>query len=150
MVQILLVLKVLFTQDSEVENLFCGTSPSSERSLFFSNNLFSLGFEPVQNDFQHDFICMTDETDDSVVVVELWIVLVRECNNQRLSPWGRPFSCFPDLVTDLYQNIHHGLLACLNKFCWYIINFCRLSFFCAATAISTSSRRISCRFSIGC
>ena len=27
--------------------------------------------------------------------------LVRECNNQRLSPWGRPFSCPPDPVTDL-------------------------------------------------
>ena len=39
----------------------------------------------------------------------------RECDNQRLSPWGRPFSCFPDLVTDFCQNINHGLPACLNK-----------------------------------
>ena len=30
MVQILLVLEVLFTQDSEVEDLFCGASSSSE------------------------------------------------------------------------------------------------------------------------
>ena len=37
MVQILLVLEVLFTQDSEVEDLFCGASSSSELSLFFSN-----------------------------------------------------------------------------------------------------------------
>ena len=50
MVQILLMLKVLFTQDSEVEDLFFGASPGSEPSLFFSNNLFSLGFEPVQDD----------------------------------------------------------------------------------------------------
>ena len=50
MVQILLILKVLFTQDSEVEDLFCGTSPGSKYSLFFHNNLFSLGFEPVQDD----------------------------------------------------------------------------------------------------
>ena len=42
MVQILLMLKVLFTQDSEVEDLFCGASPGSEYTLFFSNNLFSL------------------------------------------------------------------------------------------------------------
>ena len=40
-------MKVLFTQDSVVEDLFCGASPSSEPSLFFSNYLISLGFEPV-------------------------------------------------------------------------------------------------------
>ena len=33
MVQILLVLEALFTQDSEVEDLFCGASSSSEPSL---------------------------------------------------------------------------------------------------------------------
>ena len=69
-VQILLVLKVLFTQDSEVEDLFFGVSLGSEPSLFFSNNLFSSGFEPVQDDFQHDFR-MTDEAAGSVVLAEL-------------------------------------------------------------------------------
>ena len=54
MVHILLMLEVLFTQDSKVEGLFCGTSSGSEPSLFFSNYFFSLGFKPVQ-DFQHDF-----------------------------------------------------------------------------------------------
>ena len=52
MVQILLVLEVLFTQDSEVEDLFCGASSRSEPSLFFSNYFFSLGFKPVQNNFR--------------------------------------------------------------------------------------------------
>ena len=47
MVQILLVLEVLFTQDSEVEDLFCGASSGSEPSLFFSNYFFSLGFKPI-------------------------------------------------------------------------------------------------------
>ena len=42
---------------------------------------------------------MTDEADSSVVLAELQVALFRECNNQRLSPWGRPFSCSPDLVT---------------------------------------------------
>ena len=55
MVQILLMLEVLFTQDSEVEDLFCGASSGSEPSLFFSNYLLGLGFKPIQNDFQHDF-----------------------------------------------------------------------------------------------
>ena len=71
MVQILLMLKVLFTQESEVEYLFCGTSPGSEPSLFFSNNLFSLGFEPVQVDSQHDITWMTDEANGSVILAEL-------------------------------------------------------------------------------
>ena len=101
MVQILLMLEVLFTQDSKVEDLFCGASSSSEPSLFFSNYFFSLGFQPIQDDFQHDFARMTDEADSSVVLAELQVALFRECNNQRLSPWGRPFSCSPDSVTDL-------------------------------------------------
>ena len=52
MIQILLVLEVLFTQDSEVEDLFCGASSRSEPSLFFSNYFFSLGFKPIQDNFQ--------------------------------------------------------------------------------------------------
>ena len=44
---------------------------------------------------------MTDEANSSVVLAELQFALFRECNNQRLSPWGRPFSCSPDPVTDL-------------------------------------------------
>ena len=55
MVQILLVLEILFTQVSEVEDLFCGASSPSEPSLFFSNYFFSLGFKPIQDNFQHDF-----------------------------------------------------------------------------------------------
>ena len=91
MVQILLILEVLFTQDCKVEDLFCGASSGSEPSLFFSNYFFSLGFQPIQDDFQHDFARMTDEADSSVVLAELQVALFRECNNQRLSPWGRPF-----------------------------------------------------------
>ena len=65
MVQILLMFEVLFTQDSKVEHLFCGASSGSESSLFFSNYFFSLGFKPIQDDFQHDFARMTDEADSS-------------------------------------------------------------------------------------
>ena len=55
MVHILLVGEVLFTQDFEVEDLFYGASSGSEPSLFFSNYFFSLGFKPIQDNFQHDF-----------------------------------------------------------------------------------------------
>ena len=61
----------IFTQDSKVEDLFCGASSGSEPSLFFSNYFFSLGFQPIQDDFQHDFARMTDEADSSVVLAEL-------------------------------------------------------------------------------
>ena len=84
MVQILLMLEVLFTQDSKVEYLFCGASSGSEPSLFFS--IFSLGFKPIQDDFQHGFARMTDEADSSVILTKLQVALFRECNNQRLSP----------------------------------------------------------------
>ena len=99
MVQILLMLEVLFTQDSKVEDLFCGASSGSE--LFFSNYFFSLGFKHIQGDFQHDLARMTDEANSSVVLAKLRVALFGECNNQRLSPRGRPFSCSPDPVTDL-------------------------------------------------
>ena len=56
MVQILLMLKVLLTQDFKAEDLFCCASPGSEPSLFFSNNLFSLGFGPVQDDSYHVYL----------------------------------------------------------------------------------------------
>ena len=101
MVQILLILEVFFTQDSKVEDLFCGASSGYESSLFFSNYFFSLGFKPIQDDFQHDFARKTDEADSSVVLAELQVALFKECNYQRLSPWGRSFSCSPDPVTDL-------------------------------------------------
>ena len=46
MVQILVMLEVLFTQDSEVEYLLCGAS-SGSKLLFFSNYLFDLGFKQI-------------------------------------------------------------------------------------------------------
>ena len=79
MVQILLMLKVLFTQDSKVEDLFCDASSGSEPSLLFSNYFFSLGFQPIQDDFQHDFARMTDKAEGSVVLAKLQVALFREC-----------------------------------------------------------------------
>ena len=101
MVQILLMLEVLFTQDSKVEDLFYGASFGSEPSLFFSKYFFSLGFKPIQDDFQHDLARMTNEADSSVGMAELQVALFRECNDHRLCPWGKPFSCSPDPITDL-------------------------------------------------
>ena len=65
------MLEVLLTQDSEVEDLSYGSPSGSETSLFFSNYLFSLRFKPIQDDFQYDFVRMTDEAGSSVVLAEL-------------------------------------------------------------------------------
>ena len=74
MVQLLLMLEVLFTQDSKVEDLFCGAASGSEPSLlFFSNYFFSLGFKLIHDDFQRDFARMADEADNSVVLAELQV-----------------------------------------------------------------------------
>ena len=68
---ILLMLEVLFTQDSEVEDMFCCASSGFELGLFFSNYLFGFGSKYIQDDFQHDFARVTDEADGSVVLAEL-------------------------------------------------------------------------------
>ena len=47
------MLEVLFTQDSKVEDLFCGASSGSEPSLFFGNFLFGFGFKTSQTDLKH-------------------------------------------------------------------------------------------------
>ena len=52
MVQILQMLEVLFTQNSKVEDLFCGTSSGSELNLSFSSYFFNLGFKPLQMTFR--------------------------------------------------------------------------------------------------
>ena len=95
------MLEVLFTHDSKVKDLFCGASSGSETSLFFSNYFFNLGFKPIQDHGFYDSARMTDGADSSLVLAELQIFF-RECNNQRLSLWGKPFSCSPHPVTDLF------------------------------------------------
>ena len=69
-------MEALFTQDSKVEDLFCGNSSGSEPSLLFINYFFSLGFKPIQDDFQHDFSRMTDEADNSVFLAELQVAFL--------------------------------------------------------------------------
>ena len=76
MVQILLMLEVLFTQDSKVVDLFCGSFSGFKPSLFFSYYVFSLGFKPIQDDFQHNFARMTDEADSFVVLAELQVAIL--------------------------------------------------------------------------
>ena len=102
MVQILLMLEVLFTQDSEIKDLFCGASSGSKPCLFFSNYFFSLGVKPIQDDFKHGFARMTAEAkcffSDSGRAASYPIGSVIISDH---GPWSRPFSCSPDPVADL-------------------------------------------------
>ena len=48
MVEVLLVLFVLFTQNTEIENLLCSASSPAKPCLFFGDDLLCLGSESVQ------------------------------------------------------------------------------------------------------
>ena len=89
MIQILLMLEVLFTQDSEVVDLFPGASFGSEPSLFFSHHFFGLGFKPVQNDCQHKFARVTDK----VIIRRFCRVLVSD------SSYVLPVICLLPVMT---------------------------------------------------
>ena len=65
------ILPMLEVKGSEVEDRFYAAPAGPEPSLLFSNYLFGLGFKPLDNDFQHNFARMTDETDSSVVLALL-------------------------------------------------------------------------------
>ena len=53
MIQILLMLKVIFTLGSELEDLVCDAPSGSKPCLLFGAYLLVFGFKPVQDDFLH-------------------------------------------------------------------------------------------------
>ena len=55
MVEVLLVLEIFLTKDSQVEKLLCGTPSCSEAPLFFSDDLLHLWLQSVQYDLQYGF-----------------------------------------------------------------------------------------------
>ena len=69
MLQILL--EILFTQYSKVQDLLCDAPPDPQPNPFFNGYLYHLGFKPVQDYLQHDFAQMTDKDGSSVVLAEL-------------------------------------------------------------------------------
>ena len=67
---------------------------------------------------------MTDEANSSVVLAELQVTLFRECNNHRLSLWGRPFSCSPvTLVVKQKQKHDCTLKPILNMHITFALDF---------------------------
>jgi len=81
-VEVLLVLTVFLTQNSNVEDLLCGTSSTSKASLLFSYAIFCLWLQSIQNDFQHHFAHMNNEADGSVVLTEVHVSFLGECDDE--------------------------------------------------------------------
>ena len=80
-VEVLLVLEIFITDDSQVENLLYGAPSCSEACLFFSNYLLRLWLQSVQYDLQHDFPGVTDEADRSVLLALLQVDFLRKCDD---------------------------------------------------------------------
>ena len=81
MAEILLMLQVFLAEDPESEYLFCGVPFGSETCLLFCNDLFCLWLESVKNDLQHDLTRMADKADGSVVLAQLQVAFLWECDN---------------------------------------------------------------------
>ena len=81
MVDVLLLLEIFLTEDSQVEDLLCGVPSCSEAFLFFSDDLLRLWLQSVQYDLQHDFALVTDEAYCSVVLALLQVAFLGKCDD---------------------------------------------------------------------
>ena len=84
MVEVLLVLKIFLTEDSQVEDLLCGPPSCSEACLFFGDDLLRLWLQPGQYDLQHAFAWVTDEAYCSVVLALLQVAFLGKCDDLSL------------------------------------------------------------------
>ena len=73
---VLLVLKILLTENLWIEDLVCGAPSFSKTCLFFSNDLLRLWLQFVEYDRQHGFAWVADEADRSVVLAVLQVAFV--------------------------------------------------------------------------
>ena len=100
MVAILLMLQEFLPEDPVTEYLFCVASSGSATCLLFCNDLFCLWLESVEDDLQHDRTRTVDNADLTVVLAQLQVAFLWECDTWGLSPCGQPFSCLPNHVAD--------------------------------------------------
>ena len=80
MVEILPMLQVFLAEHPEFEYLFCGAPSRSKTCLLFCNDLFCLWLESVQDDLQHDCTRMADKAAGSVVLAQLQVDFLWECD----------------------------------------------------------------------
>ena len=77
MIEDLLVLEIFLTEDSQVEDLLCGTPSCSEASLFFSDDRLRLWLKFLQ----HDLAWVADKADCSVVLALLQVAFLGKCDD---------------------------------------------------------------------
>ena len=71
--------------NSDFEDLFCGSSSPMKATLLFSYfSLLCPLFQSVRSDFQHHCAYMTDKADGSLVLIELQVSFLWECDNEWL------------------------------------------------------------------
>ena len=75
------MLQVCLADDPEIQYLFCGALSGSETYLLFCNDLFCLWLESVKDDLQYDLTSMADKADGSIVLTQLQVVFLWECDN---------------------------------------------------------------------
>ena len=71
MVQTMLMLGILLTQDSKIDDLYCPVPTSSESLLFFAIIFSAWGLNLFNDDLQHRFARITDKADISIVLTKL-------------------------------------------------------------------------------
>ena len=81
MVEILLMLQVFLAEDSEIEYFFCGVPSGYETDLLFCNDFVSLSLDSVYDDLQHVLTGMAAKADGSVVLAQLQVAFLWECDN---------------------------------------------------------------------
>ena len=119
MIEVLLVMGIFLTKDSQVEDLLFGALSCSKACLFVSSVLLRLRLQSVQYDLQHDFASVGDEAYRSVVLALLQLIaLLGKCDDQGLGPRSWPFSCLSDLVADCLESSDYCFSICLDQFCW--------------------------------
>ena len=84
-VEVLLVLEIFLTKDSQLEDVVCGAPSCSETCRFFSDDILRLRLQSVHYGLQHDF-ALTDEAERSLILPLLQVAY-------GLGPQGLPLSC---------------------------------------------------------
>ena len=67
-VEVLLVLEVLIAQYPKVEDLLCCAALWSGACMFLSDDHFRLRLKSIQQECQHNFAPVADETDGTIVL----------------------------------------------------------------------------------
>ena len=80
-VDVLLVLEIFLTEDSQIKDLLCGAPSCCGDYLFFSDDLLCLWLQSVQYDLQHDFSWVTNEADRSIVMALLQVASLGKCDD---------------------------------------------------------------------